>query len=56
MLQQDVQPIISVKETRKILGIKANALSDDEIVAITQGLAMVSKTLLGTEGEKYGRK
>lgn len=55
MLQKDVRPIISVKEARKILGIKAKEFSDDEIATLIHKTAQLTSKLWQKEQPKHDR-
>lgn len=48
--ESDRTPIISVKETRKVLGIKASNLPDDDVLSIIQQSVNIARILLNRIG------
>lgn len=42
-MQQEVQPVISVKEAREIMGTDAESMSDDEIVVLIDRLNSLAR-------------
>ncbi len=41
-----LDPIITVKEARKILGKKSETMSDDQVEALIDSLQLIAETLL----------
>ena len=51
-----MQPIVSVKEARKLLGDSADAMSDDEILKVINTLDLLAKDALQLARENLRKK